>query len=193
MESDVLPCYLVCDVSFSMTDHLEELNAGLREFRAAVDADPSVAARVRVCVVGFAEAPRVLQPLCPANELSELTDPTPSAGTNFGPAFAFLREAIDRDVRGLKAHRLRVRRPIVFFTSDGQPTDPATWPAAFAALTDPAWATRPTMITFGVGDADVDTLGRIGTFRMFLRRDGVRMGTALTVSVALGPPRPDHV
>lgn len=193
MESDVLPCYVVCDVSFSMTDHLDELNAGLREFRGAVHADPTVAARVRVCVVGFAETPTVLQPLRPAAELAELTEQEPSAGTNFGPAFAFLREAIDRDVRGLKEHRLRVRRPIVFFTSDGQPTDPATWPSAFAALTDPDWATRPNVVAFGIGDADEGTLGRIGTFRLFLGRDGVRLGTALTVSVTLGPPRSDHV
>lgn len=190
---DVLPCYVVCDVSFSMTDHLDELNAGLREFRGAVHADPALTARVRVCVVGFAETARVLQPLCPAAELTELTEPVPTAGTNFGPAFAFLREAIDRDVRGLKADSLRVRRPVVFFTSDGQPTDPVTWPAAFAELTDPAWATRPTMVTYGVGDADVATLGRIGTFRTFLGRDGVRMGTALTVSVARGPARAEHV
>ncbi|GAB3443971.1 vWA domain-containing protein [Actinophytocola sediminis] len=193
MDSEVLPCYVVCDVSFSMTDHLAELNAGLREFRGAVHADPTIAARVRVCVVGFAETPAVLQPLRPAAELADLTEQEPSVGTNFGPAFAFLREAIDRDVRALKDHRLLVRRPLVFFTSDGQPTDPVTWPMAYAALTDPAWTTRPNVIAFGVGDADEHTLGRIGTCRMFLGRDGVRLGAALTVSVAIGPPRLDHV
>lgn len=193
MEPDVLPCYVVCDVSFSMTDHLHELNAGLREFRGAVHADPTVAARVRVCVVGFAETARMLQPLRPAAELTELAEQQPSAGTNFGPTFVFLRETIDRDVRLLKESRLRVRRPIVFFTSDGQPTDPATWPSAFAALTDPGWTTRPNVVTFGVGEADEGTLGRIGTLRMFLGRDGVRLGTALTVSVTIGPPRSDLV
>ncbi|OLF12317.1 hypothetical protein BLA60_10115 [Actinophytocola xinjiangensis] len=192
MESDVLPCYVVCDVSFSMTDHLDELNAGLREFRGAVHADPAAAARVRVCVVGFAEQPTMLQPLRPATELSDVADPVTSTGTNFGPAFAFLREAIDRDVRLLKRDRLAVRRPIVFFTSDGQPTDPVTWPAAFAALTDPAWTTRPHMVAFGLGDADRSTLDRIGTRRLFLGRDGIRLGTALTVSITLGP-RSDHV
>lgn len=192
MDSDVLPCYVVCDVSFSMTDHLDELNAGLREFRGAVHADPAVAARVRVCVVGFAEAPRLLQPLRPATELAELADPVPSTGTNFGPAFAFLREAIDRDVRRLKEHRLLVRRPIVFFTSDGQPTDPMTWPDAFATLTDPGWTTRPNVVAFGLGDADRATLGRIATLRLFLGRDGVRLGTALTVSTTLAPGT-DHV
>lgn len=193
MKSDVLPCYVVCDVSFSMTDHIDELNAGLRQFRGAVHADPSVAARVRCCVVGFAESPTVLQQLRPAAELAELSGPMSCAGTNFGPAFTLLRTAIDNDVRTLKARGLHVHRPLVFFTSDGQPTDPVTWPAAFAALTDPSWAARPNMIAFGIGDADRDTLGRIGTFRTFLGRDGVRMGTALTVSVTWAPLRPDPV
>ena len=56
--------------------------------------------------------------------------------------------------------------------SDGQPTDPATWPDAFAALTDPAWTARPNMIAVGVGDADPVTMSRIGTFRTFTGQDG---------------------
>lgn len=191
MGSEVLPCYVVCDVSLSMTDHLEELNAGLREFRGAVHADASVAARLRCSVVGFAETSRVLQPLHPTAQLSDLPPPEPAAGTNFGPAFTLLRAAIDQDVRDLKARALRVHRPLVFFLSDGQPTDPVTWPAAFAALTDPLWSARPNVIAFGIGDADQDTLRRIGTFRMFLGRDGVRLSTALIATVTWSSP--EHV
>jgi uncharacterized protein YegL len=193
MGSDVLPCYVVCDVSLSMTDHIDELKAGLREFRGAVHAEASVAGLLRCCVVGFADTPRVLQPLYTVSKLGELPELEQCAGTNFGPAFTFLRDAIDRDVRVLKTHGLRVHRPIVFFLSDGQPTDPVTWPAAFATLTDPEWPARPHMITFGIGDADQQTLGRIGTSRMFLGRDGVRMSTALITSVRWASPLKDHV
>jgi uncharacterized protein YegL len=182
MGSDVLPCYLVCDISFSMIDYIEELNAGLREFRGAVHAQRSVAARVSVCVVGFADVPCVVQPLRPALELAELTGPGPDGGSRFGSVFTLLRDTIDRDVRRLGASRLRVRRPLVFFTSDGRPTDP-DWPAAFAELVDPAWAARPAVIAFGIGAADPVTLGRIGTSRVFLGQDGVRLGAALTASV----------
>ena len=193
MGFDVLPCYVVCDVSLSMTDHIAGLNAGLREFRGALHADPSVAERIRCCVVGFAETPTVLQPLYAAAALTELPELGPCAGTNFGPAFTLLRAAIDKDVRALKDRRLRVHRPIVFFLSDGQPTDPVTWPAAYATLTDPAWSARPDVIAYGIGDADHDTLGRIGTSRTFLARDGVRLGTALIASVTWASPRTDHV
>lgn len=191
MGYDVLPCYVVCDVSLSMTDHIDELNAGLREFRGAVHADASVAERIRCCLVGFAETPRVLQPLYSLATVPVVPKLGASTGTNFGPAFIFLREAIERDVRSLKAERVRVRRPIVFFLSDGLPTDPVTWPAAYATLTDPAWAPRPDVIAYGVGAADRDTLVRIGTSQTFLGRDGVHMSTALIASVTRAPR--DHV
>jgi uncharacterized protein YegL len=183
MGSDVLPCYVACDVSLSMADHLDELNTGLREFRGAVHADTSVADRILCSVVGFAETPHVVQPLFPMDDLAALPSPRACARTNFGPVFTFLRTAIDQDVLSLERHRLQVHRPMVFFLTDGRPTDPATWPSAFASLTDPAWVRRPRVVAFGVGDADQDALGRIGTFRTYLGRDGVRMGTALIASV----------
>ena len=175
----MLPCYVVCDFSSSMTDYIGDLRAGLREFRGALHADPVAAARIRVCVIGIAEPPRVLQPLRPAAELDDLTEQTPCAGTKFGPVFELLRETIDRDVNALR----RNRRPIVFFVSDGRPTDAATWPAAFAAIADPTWTARPDVIAFGVGAADPDTLTLIGTRRVFL--GGVRLGTALAASVLI--------
>ncbi len=176
-----MPCYVACDVSLSMADHIDELNTGLREFRGAVHADAAVADQVLCSVVGFGETPHVVQSLLPMDDLAELPAPGACAGTNFGPAFTFLRAAIDQDVRSLERHRMRVHRPMVFFLSDGQPTDPVTWPAAFASFTDPAWARRPRVVAFGVGDADA--LAAIGTFRTYLARDGVRLGTALIASV----------
>jgi uncharacterized protein YegL len=193
MGSDVLPCYVACDVSLSMADHIDELNRGLREFRGAVHADASVGDRVLCSVLGFGEKPEVVQRMLPMDDLVDLPAPGACAGTNFGPVFTYLRDTIDGDVVGLEQHRLRVHRPLVFFLSDGQPTDPVTWPAAFTALCDPAWPRCPRVVAFGVGDADEEALGRIGTFRTYLSRDGIRLGTALIASVmhvlsTSGPP-----
>ncbi|WP_113694591.1 vWA domain-containing protein [Amycolatopsis albispora] len=182
MGFDVLPCYVVCDFSRSMTDHLAAVDAGLREFRGTAHADRAVAARVRVCVIGFADEPRVLRPLCPAIELTGVAGPVLDGGSDFGAVFAFLRDTIDGDARELLARGLRLCRPLVFFISDGRPADPG-WPSAFADLTDPARGTHPEVVAFGVGAADAVTLGRIGTSRLFLGRDGVRVGAALTASV----------
>jgi len=181
MGSDVLPCYLACDISLSMADHIDELNAGLREFRGAVQA--SLLDRVLCSVIAFGAEPALVQRLLPMDELPDLPTPGESAGTDFGPVFTFLRASIESDARVLAAHRLRVHRPLVFFLSDGQPTDPVTWPSAFSSLVDLSWANRPRMVAFGVGDADEEALGRIGTFRCYLSRDGIRLGTALIASV----------
>ncbi|NKE60330.1 hypothetical protein FXN61_27465 [Lentzea sp. PSKA42] len=190
MVSDVLPCYLVCDVSFSMTDHIDEVNAGMREFRGVVHADRRAAAQIRLCVVVFAERSLVVQPLLPAIEPAEMIRPRQESGSDFGSAFTLLRNTIERDVKSLKAQRIRVRRPILFFVSDGRATDPA-WPLALARLT--AMASCPEMIAFGLGAVDQPALDRIGTSRVFLGRDGVRLGLALASSVARTVLRPDHV
>lgn len=174
----VLPLYLVYDESLSMMDHVDALNDGLRGLRDAVGADPAFAERVQLCLIGFSETPEIRQPLRRATEITELADVrVEQAASNFGAVFSFLRETITRDVRLLGSRT--VHRPAVFFLSDGQPTDPVTWPAAFAALTDPAWAASPNMVAFGVGDADPAIIARIGTCRAFVGRDGVSPGTAL--------------
>lgn len=170
----MLPCYVVCDCSSSMTDYIGELRAGLREFRGAVHADPVAAARIHVCVIGMAQRPTVLQPLRPAAELIDIAEQSPCATTFFGPVFELLAERIEADVNALRRERRAALRPIVFFVSDGRPADD-TWPAAFAKLT------RPEVIAFAVGAADPDTLARIGTSGVFL--GGVRLGAALAATM----------
>jgi uncharacterized protein YegL len=175
VEADVLPCYVVCDFSSSMTDYIGELGAGLREFRAAAHADPVAAARIRVSVIGMARTPWVLQPLRPVVEIIDVAEQSPCAATFFGPVFDFLHARVEEDVNALNDNGLRPLRPIVFFVSDGRPADAAAWPAAHARLT------RLELVAFGVGAADPDTLTRIGTARVFL--GGVRLGTALAATM----------
>lgn len=190
MVLDVLPCYLVCDVSFSMSDHIDEVNAGMREFRGVVHADRHATAQIRLCVVVFAESPLVVRPLLPALDPAEEITPCEESGSDFGSAFTLVRTIIERDVNRLKTQRVQVRRPLVFFVSDGRATDPA-WPTALARLT--ATTLCPEMVAFGLGAVDQQALGRIGSSRVFLRGDGVRLGIALASSVARTVLRPEHV
>ncbi len=190
MVSDVVPCYVVCDVSFSMADHVDEVNAGMREFRGAVHADRRGTAQVRLCVVVFADRPLVVHPLAPALDPAEPIRPRQEPGSDFGAVFTLVRTVIERDVEELKAQRIGVRRPVLFFVSDGRATDPA-WPAALARLTETA--SCPEMVAFGLGVVDQPALHRIGTSRVFLGGDGVRLGIALASSVARTVLRPDHV
>lgn len=190
MVSEVLPCYVVCDVSFSMTDHIDEVNAGMREFRGVVHADRRTTAQIRLCVVVFAERPLVVQPLLPALDRAEPIRSRQESGSCFGSAFTLVHATIDRDVQNLKAQRIRVRRPVLFFVSDGRATDPG-WPQALVRLR--TMESCPEMIAFGFGAVDQPALDRIGTSRVFLHRDGVRLGIALASSVARTVLRPRHV
>ncbi|MFD9705922.1 hypothetical protein [Lentzea sp. NPDC059081] len=190
MVSDVLPCYVVCDVSFSMTGHVDEVNAGIREFRGVVHADRRAAAEVRLCVVVFADRALVLRPLSPALDAAPPVVPRQESGSDFGAVFTFVRSLVERDVAELKADEIGVRRPVLFFVSDGRATD-QDWPRALERLAEsPA---RPEVVAFGLGVVDRQVLERIGTSRVFLGGDGVRLGIALASSVARMVLRPDHV
>lgn len=179
MPEQILPFYVVCDQSYSMSDHLDALNDGLAQLHVAVGTDPVVADRTRLCLIGFSAEAVVLQPLCRPSDVVGLTDLTTQAATSFGEAFTLLRDTIENDVDELKARGDQVYRPAVFFLSDGFPTDHATWQAAYERLVDPDWPARPNIIAFGIGDADARTIERIGTFQAFMSEGGVTPAAAL--------------
>jgi uncharacterized protein YegL len=163
MPEQILPFYVVCDQSYSMTDHLDALNDGLAQLHAAVGTDPVVADKTRFCLIGFSGEAEVLQPLCRASDVVGLTDLTTQAATSFGEAFTLLRDTIENDVDELKSRGDQVYRPAVFFLSDGHPTDHQTWPAAYERLIDPDWPARPNIIAFGIGDAEARTILDVAT------------------------------
>ncbi|OLF15169.1 hypothetical protein BU204_23170 [Actinophytocola xanthii] len=155
----------------SVTSDLEQLNEDLGEFRRALLADPTGAAS-RLSVIAFSGTAEVLLPLSPVVEIAEMPLLRPGSATNFGPAFTLLRETMARDLDGLAAVE---RRPAVLFLSDGQPSDPASWPPTYADLA----ALGPVVVALAVGEAELSTLRRIGTGGVVRRRALVGPGTAL--------------
>lgn len=179
MCEQVLPFYVVCDESYSMANHIDALNEGLRELHHAVGADPVAAGKTMFCLIGFSGTAEVLQPLARLGEVTEIAGLTAKASTSFGAAFSMLRDTIERDVEQLKRDQFRVYRPAVFFLSDGQPTDPKSWHPKYDRLTEPGWPARPDIVAFGIGDADATLISRIATSKAFMSRDGVNPRAAL--------------
>jgi uncharacterized protein YegL len=179
MPEQILPFYVVCDQSYSMADHLDGLNEGLRELHRAVGTNPVVADKAWFCLIGFSGSAEVLQPLCSLGDVVDLVELAVSPATNFAAAFTVLRETIEKDVARLKESGHWVYRPAVFFLSDGQSTDPAAWPSAYRRLVDPTWPARPNIISFGIGDADESTIRSIGTVQAFMSHGGLSPRTAL--------------
>lgn len=161
----VMPFYLVCDVSASMTYEMSALNEGIRKLRRAIVAQPQVDDVAQIGVITFSDGAQVALEL---STMSEEDMPPLSAhnSTNYGAAFRLLAQTIEKDIARLKAQRLRVYRPCAFFLTDGEPTD-STWFQTFnSTLTydkaaDTGMKGHPMFIPFGFRDARDDVLSKL--------------------------------
>lgn len=161
--AQLLPFYLVIDVSYSMVQDgkLDTANKIVPELTDALAKNPIISDKVRFGMVDFSDDARVLLPLCDLLEQDHLPGLSARGGTSYAAAFRALRTQIEDDVQQLKADGFRVHRPAVFFLSDGEPTDPThDWQQAFRELTeyDPGsgagFRMYPNVIPFGVADAN---------------------------------------
>ena len=165
----ILPFYMVCDESGSMAGGgVDAINCALPDLHQEISTNPSVADKTRFALIGFSTQASVLQPLADLSELTQL--PSLSAGgvTSFGAAFRLLKDTIEKDVADLKANGHDVYRPVVFFLSDGIPTDEG-WRTDLKELNSFRYA--PKIIAFGISDADIATITEVANFKAFLQQD----------------------
>src|ERR1700728_2057767 len=127
----IMPFYLVCDVSASMSGDMPALNEGIRRLRRAIVAQPQVDDVAQIGIITFSTTAQVVLPL---SQMSEEQMPTLSAqaSTHYGSAFRLLAQTIEQDIARLKAQRLKVYRPCAFFLTDGLPTD-GSWLQTFTS------------------------------------------------------------
>jgi uncharacterized protein YegL len=84
-------------------------------------------------------------------------------GSHYESAFTCLKQTIQTDIAKLRNKGYaNIQRPIVFFISDGEPTD-TNWQAAHAAVADKNWSFSPHIIAFGVGGAQAETIREVAT------------------------------
>jgi uncharacterized protein YegL len=161
----VMPFYLTCDVSISMTNDMAALNDGLVRLRRKILADPLVNDVAYIAITTFSDIAKVVMPL---GRMSEHPVPvlSPESGTNYGAAFRMLAQTIAQDTADLKARQFQVYRPCVFFLTDGEPLD-SDWQQTFVnTLTyDPATRTgmkgHPIFVPFGFRDAPEKVLRKL--------------------------------
>jgi uncharacterized protein YegL len=153
----VLPMYFVGDESHSMRgEPIAAVNSGLLDLRDEVAKHPLIGKKVRFGIITFADSAETRLELSELSE--ELLLPTLSTrgrGTSYAAAFEALRHTIPADIALLKVSGFQVHRPVVFFLSDGQPTEKESkWRERLTELKDPSFPQRPNILAFGVGDAD---------------------------------------
>ena len=159
----VLPFYLLCDESGSMSGTpIQAVNEGLQKIWKELIKSPATSDKAWVSVISFSDTAEVLVPLTDLQKLTSMPGCQTKGQTSFGNAFRKMKQVIDSDVMNLKAQQLKVIRPVVFFMSDGEPTD-SGWQQAHAELTDPSYAFRPHIMSFGIGSADGQTIHDVAT------------------------------
>ncbi|ARF57894.1 vWA domain-containing protein [Streptomyces gilvosporeus] len=160
----LLPAYVVADESGSMGPYQQELSHGLASLCEGLRAEPMIAAKLRLAVLGFSDDVQVRLAVADMRTETTLPQLTIRGLTAYGAVFDDLLSRIPADVQWLRDQGYKVHRPVVFFLSDGQPTDRGSWQRPHARLTDKSQTpTAPNIIACGIGDAQAATMVKVAT------------------------------
>ncbi|MFI6924728.1 hypothetical protein ACIBIZ_32625 [Nonomuraea spiralis] len=178
----LLPAYVAADESASMGPYHHDLSGGLASLCNGLRAEPMIAAKVRLAILGFSDDVRERQRLSDMRMVDRLPQLAVRGATNYGAVFADLLGRIPHDVRMLKNDGYKVHRPVVFFLSDGQPTDGRHWQGPHQRLVDrETLPVAPNIIACGVGEARAETMLQVATRRefAFVALPSADIGTAI--------------
>ncbi|MFJ8441905.1 vWA domain-containing protein [Kitasatospora griseola] len=160
----LLPAYVLADESGSMGPYREELSEGLVSLCEGLRAEPMVAAKLRLAVLGFSDDVQVRLAVADMRAETTLPEVVIRGTTRYRAVFDDLRQRIPTDVQWLRGQGYKVHRPVVFFLSDGQPTDGDAWRRSHALLVDRARTpTAPNIIACGIGSAEARTMLEVAT------------------------------
>jgi uncharacterized protein YegL len=179
----LLPAYVAVDESGSMSPHFQELTSGLASLCGTLRSEPMIAAKLRLAVLGFSGDVQLRLPLSDMRTVEALPRLQIRGVTNYGALFGDLLHGIPADVARLKGEGYSVHRPVVFFLSDGQPTDAPGWREPHRRLTDRGLTpAAPNVIACGIGQARADTILEVATSRefAFVAIAGADLGQAIS-------------
>jgi uncharacterized protein YegL len=157
-------------------EKIDTLNQALPKLYEEISVNPRVADKAHFGIISFSTSAEVILQLSNLSDVEEVPELSAAGVTNYTAAFDLLRDTIEQDVKRLKGEQQSVLRPVVFFLSDGMPTDgngyhSSSWMDAYDALVAEDFKAHPHIIAFGIGECDADTIRRIGTFRAFIQAD----------------------
>ncbi len=162
----VMPFYVICDVSGSMTPDMPLLNEGIQKLRQSIVQNPVVDDVAHISIISFSTNARVVMPLSQMSDQPMPTLVTDRGVTNYGKAFRELARAIPPDAAALRAQGYKIFRPCAFFLTDGEPSD-RDWLDTFRTAltydnsTGVGMKQYPVFIPFGFRDAQEAELRKL--------------------------------
>jgi uncharacterized protein YegL len=152
----LLPVYLVIDESGSMAEAIPSLNHELSALLDSLVSNPLATAGIRLSIIGFSTDARCYLPLTDVSDLPSIPALHTSGSTSFAAVIELLSERLSSDIPNLRSGGYKVRRPVVFFLTDGVPDAGDTWQDALLKLRSEPHC--PTIFAYGVGDSDANIL-----------------------------------
>ncbi len=125
------PFYIVCDVSQSMHGRREQYRGGLTPYEAMQEAllelvdfcddHVEVADIAHLGIVTFADDTDIVLPLRKMSDGVQVGQLPKGMFTDYVKLFTTLSDVVGADISQLESRRLKVKRPVVFFITDGRP------------------------------------------------------------------------
>ena len=154
------PCLLLLDTSGSMRGKaMDELNAGIRQFKDELFADEMAQKRVEVAIVGFGPV-QVLSNF----QTPDVFDPptlVAAGDTPIGAAIEAGLTLLEQRKQTYRNNGVSFYRPWVFLITDGGPTD--FWQSAAEKVKLGEAGNHFSFFTVGVEGARMDVLAQIST------------------------------
>ena len=156
------PCVIVLDCSGSMQGSpIDELNAGLQEFKDSLMEDPVAMTSVSVCFISVGGSAEVMMDFIDAVDF-EPAGLSADGATPLGEGVILALDKIEEFKREARANDARYTRPWLFVMSDGEPTDSADiWSEAVRRAKEAETGKKAVIFSIAVGNANVSKLQEI--------------------------------
>jgi uncharacterized protein YegL len=162
----VMPFYLVCDVSSSMSAEMHVLHRGISRLWESIVGDPLLDDETQLCLITFADDAKVLVGLTRPSENPIIPEFSAGGQAHYGAAFRTLAEEMTQDYAALRRDGWHSYRPCAYFLTAGEPAD-ADWHETFQnTLTERpigrrSLPTYPIFVPFGFRRSRPETLRRL--------------------------------